>query len=121
MPASASARAGDLAPGSNARIRKKLGLATGERKNTAGYFKLDYHGARFSRGYPARPDMEDRRKVTELPKPEPMIRNSSCVLIGTGRYCEMSLAQISENLIGECFDAAFGCHCHSGFGWFQGL
>ena len=55
-----------------ARIRKELGIAAEEPKDTAGYFKLDYRGARFSLGYPACPDMEDRRKVTELLKPERM-------------------------------------------------
>ena len=49
------------------------------------------------------------------------IRNSYLVLNGTGRYGERDLAQICENPIGDCFNAAFGCHCHSGFGWFQGL
>ena len=45
----------------HARIRKELGFAAEEPKDTAGYFKLDYRGARFSLGYPACPDMEDRR------------------------------------------------------------
>nr|WP_181884728.1 vitamin B12 dependent-methionine synthase activation domain-containing protein [Arthrobacter sp. RT-1] len=56
----------------HARIRKELGFAAEEPKDTAGYFKLDYRGAPFSLGYPASPDMEDRRKVTELLKPERM-------------------------------------------------
>jgi 5-methyltetrahydrofolate--homocysteine methyltransferase len=56
----------------HARIRKELGFAAEEPKDTAGYFKLDYRGARFSLGYPACPEMEDRRKVTELLKPERM-------------------------------------------------
>ncbi|MGG5175027.1 methionine synthase [Pseudarthrobacter sp. J1763] len=56
----------------HARIRKELGFGAEEPKETAGYFKLDYRGARFSLGYPACPDMEDRRKVTELLKPERM-------------------------------------------------
>jgi hypothetical protein len=54
------------------RIRKELGFGAEEPKDTAGYSKLDYGGARFSLGYPACPDMEDRRKVTELLKPERM-------------------------------------------------
>ena len=91
--------------GTYARIRKELGYAAEEPKDS----------------YPACPDLEDRRKVAELLKPEPMIRNSSCVLTGTGRYCEMSLAQTCENLIGEFFNAAFGCHGHSGFVCFEGL
>jgi 5-methyltetrahydrofolate--homocysteine methyltransferase len=56
----------------HARIRTELGFAAEEPKDKAGYFKLDYRGARFSLGYPACPDMEDRRKVTELLKPERM-------------------------------------------------
>jgi 5-methyltetrahydrofolate--homocysteine methyltransferase len=56
----------------HARIRSELGFADEEPKDKAGYFKLDYRGARFSLGYPACPDMEDRRKVTELLKPERM-------------------------------------------------
>ncbi|MDT0169562.1 hypothetical protein Q9R31_10955 [Pseudarthrobacter sp. BRE9] len=36
------------------------------------YFKLDDRGAQFSLGCPACPDMEDRRKVTDLLKPERM-------------------------------------------------
>ncbi|MBT2588164.1 methionine synthase [Arthrobacter sp. ISL-95] len=56
----------------HARIRSELGFAAEEPKDKAGYFKLEYRGARFSLGYPACPDMEDRRKVTELLKPERM-------------------------------------------------
>ena len=56
----------------HARIRSELGFAAEEPKEKAGLFKLDYRGARFSLGYPACPDMEDRRKVTELLKPERM-------------------------------------------------
>jgi 5-methyltetrahydrofolate--homocysteine methyltransferase len=56
----------------HARIRSELGFAAEEPKDKAGLFKLDYRGARFSLGYPACPDMEDRRKVTELLQPERM-------------------------------------------------
>jgi 5-methyltetrahydrofolate--homocysteine methyltransferase len=56
----------------HARIRSELGFAAEEPKDKAGYFKLDYRGARFSLGYPACPDMEDRRKVVELLHPERM-------------------------------------------------
>jgi len=56
----------------HSRIRKELGFASEEPKDKAGLFKLDYRGARFSLGYPACPDMEDRRKVVELLKPERM-------------------------------------------------
>jgi 5-methyltetrahydrofolate--homocysteine methyltransferase len=54
----------------HSRIRGELGFASDEPADLAGMFKLDYRGARFSLGYPACPEMEDRRKVVELLKPE---------------------------------------------------
>ena len=54
----------------HARIREELGFAAEDPADLAGMFKLDYRGARFSLGYPACPDMEDRRKVVALLKPE---------------------------------------------------
>jgi 5-methyltetrahydrofolate--homocysteine methyltransferase len=54
----------------HARIREELGFAAEDPADLAGMFKLDYRGARFSLGYPACPDMEDRRKVVTLLKPE---------------------------------------------------
>ncbi|GAA4194408.1 methionine synthase [Gryllotalpicola kribbensis] len=54
----------------HARIRAELGFADEEPASVEGLFKLEYRGARFSLGYPACPDMEDRRKVVELLKPE---------------------------------------------------
>lgn len=56
----------------HARIRAELGFAGEDPTDTAGLFKLEYRGARFSLGYPACPDMEDRRKVVELLRPERM-------------------------------------------------
>ncbi|MFT4215007.1 MAG: methionine synthase [Microbacterium sp.] len=56
----------------HARIRAELGFASEDPADTAGLFKLEYRGARFSLGYPACPDMEDRRKVVELLRPERM-------------------------------------------------
>ncbi|WP_424446106.1 methionine synthase [Microbacterium sp. CH-015] len=56
----------------HARIRSELGFAGEDPSDTAGLFKLEYRGARFSLGYPACPDMEDRRKVVELLRPERM-------------------------------------------------
>ncbi|MCT9820752.1 homocysteine S-methyltransferase family protein [Microbacterium sp. W1N] len=56
----------------HARIRDELGFAAEDPTDTAGLFKLEYRGARFSLGYPACPDMEDRRKVVELLRPERM-------------------------------------------------
>ena len=54
----------------HARIREELGFSAEDPADLAGMFKLDYRGARFSLGYPACPDMEDRRKVVTLLKPE---------------------------------------------------
>jgi 5-methyltetrahydrofolate--homocysteine methyltransferase len=54
----------------HSRIRAELGFASEEPADLAGMFKLDYRGARFSLGYPACPEMEDRRKLVELLKPE---------------------------------------------------
>ncbi|PZU47591.1 MAG: methionine synthase [Microbacterium sp.] len=56
----------------HARIRAELGFAGEDPTDTEGLFKLEYRGARFSLGYPACPDMEDRRKVVELLRPERM-------------------------------------------------
>jgi 5-methyltetrahydrofolate--homocysteine methyltransferase len=56
----------------HARIRSELGFSAEDPADTAGLFKLEYRGARFSLGYPACPDMEDRRKVVELLRPERM-------------------------------------------------
>ncbi len=56
----------------HARVRAELGLGAEDPKDIAGMFKLEYRGARFSLGYPACPEMEDRRKVVELLRPERM-------------------------------------------------
>ncbi|MBE7700618.1 methionine synthase [Oerskovia sp. Sa1BUA8] len=52
------------------RVRSELGIGDEDPSDVQGMFDLDYRGARFSLGYPACPDMEDRRKVVELLKPE---------------------------------------------------
>jgi len=52
------------------RVREELGFASEEPSDVEGYFKLDYRGARYSFGYPACPDLEDRIKMVELLKPE---------------------------------------------------
>ncbi|WP_081416115.1 methionine synthase [Gryllotalpicola ginsengisoli] len=54
----------------HARIRAELGFAAEDPADTEGLFKLEYRGARFSLGYPACPDMEDRTKVVQLLRPE---------------------------------------------------
>ena len=54
----------------HSRMREELGFKAEDPDDLAGMFKLNYRGARFSLGYPACPDMEDRRKVVELLRPE---------------------------------------------------
>lgn len=54
----------------HSRVREELGFGAEDPDSIEGMFKLDYRGARFSLGYPACPEMEDRRKVMELLKPE---------------------------------------------------
>ena len=54
----------------HSRIRSELGFASEDPSDISGYFDLKYRGARFSLGYPACPEMEDRKKVVELLKPE---------------------------------------------------
>ncbi len=56
----------------HSRMRAELGFAAEDPDDLAGMFKLKYRGARFSLGYPACPNMEDRHKVVELLKPERM-------------------------------------------------
>ncbi|MGV8895163.1 MAG: methionine synthase [Rhodoglobus sp.] len=56
----------------HSRVRAELGFAAEDPADLTGMFKLQYRGARFSLGYPACPEMEDRRKVVELLKPERM-------------------------------------------------
>ena len=54
----------------HARVRQELGFADEEPSEVEGLFRLDYRGARYSFGYPACPDLEDRVKMVELLKPE---------------------------------------------------
>ncbi len=54
----------------HSRVRAELGFADEDPTEVEGMFKLEYRGARFSLGYPACPDMEDRTKVVELLRPE---------------------------------------------------
>ena len=56
----------------HSRVREELGLGAEDPVELAGMFKLEYRGARFSLGYPACPEMEDRRTVVELLRPERM-------------------------------------------------
>lgn len=54
----------------HARVRAELGFAHEDPSDVEGFFDLKYRGARFSLGYPACPDMEDRRKIMQLLNPE---------------------------------------------------
>ncbi|MCF8528842.1 MAG: methionine synthase [Aquiluna sp.] len=54
----------------HSRIRAELGFESEDPSELDGFFDLKYRGARFSLGYPACPEMEDRKKVVELLKPE---------------------------------------------------
>jgi 5-methyltetrahydrofolate--homocysteine methyltransferase len=54
----------------HARIREELGFSAEDPTEVEGLFKLDYRGARYSFGYPACPELEDRVKLVELLKPE---------------------------------------------------
>ena len=56
----------------HSRVRDELGFGSEDPEDIAGMFKLNYRGARFSLGYPACPNMEDRHKVVELLRPERM-------------------------------------------------
>ncbi|GAA4932154.1 methionine synthase [Streptomonospora halophila] len=52
------------------RIRSELGFAGEDPEDLDSFFKLGYRGARFSLGYGACPDLEDRAKVMKLLEPE---------------------------------------------------
>jgi 5-methyltetrahydrofolate--homocysteine methyltransferase len=48
------------------RIREEWGFAGEDGPTTAGLFRQQYRGGRYSWGYPACPDLEDNAKVAEL-------------------------------------------------------
>ena len=52
------------------RIRAELGFAGDDPAELDAFFKLGYRGARFSLGYGACPDLEDRAKIMRLLEPE---------------------------------------------------
>ncbi|MFF9161261.1 methionine synthase [Streptomyces longwoodensis] len=54
----------------HARVRAELGFAGDDPDEMQGMFELKYRGARFSLGYGACPDLEDRAKIAELLEPE---------------------------------------------------
>jgi 5-methyltetrahydrofolate--homocysteine methyltransferase len=54
----------------HARVRAELGLAGFDPPGLADILKVGYRGCRYSFGYPACPDLEDRAKVARLLRPE---------------------------------------------------
>jgi 5-methyltetrahydrofolate--homocysteine methyltransferase len=54
----------------HARIRAELGFGGEDPPDVEEFFKLGYRGARFSFGYAACPDLEDRAKIVRLLAPE---------------------------------------------------
>jgi 5-methyltetrahydrofolate--homocysteine methyltransferase len=54
----------------HARVRAELGLAASDPPTLDGILKVGYRGCRYSFGYPACPDLEDRAKVVRLLRPE---------------------------------------------------
>lgn len=54
----------------HARVRSELGFAGEDPGEMQGMFELKYRGARFSLGYGACPDLEDRAKIADLLQPE---------------------------------------------------
>ncbi|MGK5558937.1 vitamin B12 dependent-methionine synthase activation domain-containing protein, partial [Actinomadura kijaniata] len=54
----------------HARIRSEIGFGAEDSENVDDFFKLGYRGARYSFGYPACPDLEDRATLVRLLRPE---------------------------------------------------
>jgi 5-methyltetrahydrofolate--homocysteine methyltransferase len=54
----------------HARVRTELGIAAADPAQLAGMFRTEYQGCRYSLGYPACPDLEDRAKIADLLRPE---------------------------------------------------
>ncbi|MFE0173019.1 methionine synthase [Streptomyces sp. NPDC059002] len=54
----------------HARVRSELGFGGEDPSDVEDMFALKYRGARFSLGYGACPDLEDRAKIAELLQPE---------------------------------------------------
>ncbi len=52
------------------RVRQELGIVSDDPPDLAGLLKVEYRGARFSLGYGACPNLEDRAKIVELLKPD---------------------------------------------------
>ncbi|WP_331737448.1 methionine synthase [Streptomyces sp. NBC_00019] len=54
----------------HARVRGELGIAGDDPGSLDGMFRTEYQGCRYSFGYPACPDLEDRAKIADLLRPE---------------------------------------------------
>jgi 5-methyltetrahydrofolate--homocysteine methyltransferase len=54
----------------HARVRAELGFASEDPDDVEDMFALKYRGARFSLGYGACPELEDRAKIAELLEPQ---------------------------------------------------
>ncbi|WP_165986163.1 methionine synthase [Streptomyces sp. YIM 98790] len=54
----------------HARVREELGIAGADPDSLAGMFRTEYQGCRYSLGYPACPELEDRAKIADLLRPE---------------------------------------------------
>ncbi|MCP3760589.1 methionine synthase [Streptomyces sp. TBY4] len=54
----------------HARVRAELGIAGSDPDSMEGMFRTQYQGCRYSLGYPACPDLEDRAKIADLLRPE---------------------------------------------------
>jgi 5-methyltetrahydrofolate--homocysteine methyltransferase len=54
----------------HARVRKELAIASEDPADLDGFFSVKYQGARYSMGYPACPDLNDRAKIARLLQPE---------------------------------------------------
>ncbi|RMI44589.1 methionine synthase [Streptomyces triticirhizae] len=50
----------------HSRVRSELGIAQADPTELSGMFRTEYQGCRYSLGYPACPDLEDRAKIAEL-------------------------------------------------------
>ncbi|MET9611171.1 vitamin B12 dependent-methionine synthase activation domain-containing protein, partial [Streptomyces sp. NPDC006512] len=54
----------------HARVRADLGISASDPASVDGMFRTEYQGCRYSLGYPACPDLEDRAKIADLLRPE---------------------------------------------------
>jgi 5-methyltetrahydrofolate--homocysteine methyltransferase len=59
-----------LAEAWHARVREELGLDAEDDADLGGILRQGYRGSRYSFGYPACPDLEDRAKLVSLLRPE---------------------------------------------------